>query len=228
MRTMMPWLKNTVGKKLVMAVTGFGTVGFVVVHLLGNSSVFIGPDGINAYAAKLHSLGPLVWLFRLMMIVLFSFHVFFGVQLTLENNRAKPDSYTVKRSLKATFAGKSMIWTGAIIGAFLIYHLLQFTFQVTNPEISAARNFDAAGRPDVFRMVVLSLQNFTISLLYVIGMGALVLHLTHGIQSFFQTFGLNNDRTLPVISRAGMVMALIIFLGYISIPLVIFLRIVKG
>ncbi len=224
----MSFLKSMVGRKIIMAVSGLVMVLFVAAHLLGNTSIFAGPDGINAYAHTLHELGPLVWTYRLVMIILFSLHVFYGIQLTLENDRAKPLGYAVDRSLSATFSGKTMIWTGSIIGVFLIYHLLQFTLQVTNPEIAAGRNLDAAGRPDVFHMVVFSFQRSLVSFIYVGSMVALGLHLTHGIQSFFQTLGLNNDRTLPALIKFGTFAALILFLGYIAIPLVIFAGIVKG
>jgi succinate dehydrogenase / fumarate reductase cytochrome b subunit len=148
--------------------------------------------------------------------------------LTLENDKAKPRGYAVKKNLSATFAGKNMIWTGSIIGVFLVYHLLHFTVQVTNPEISAGRNLDAAGRPDVFHMLVLSFQRAFIASIYVGAMIALALHLVHGIQSFFQTLGLNNDRTFPVIIKSGTFAAVIIFLGYIAIPIIILVGILKG
>jgi succinate dehydrogenase / fumarate reductase cytochrome b subunit len=224
----MQFLKSTVGRKLLMTVTGFAMLGFVTVHLLGNFSVYAGADGINAYASKLQGLGSFVWLFRLLMLTLFSVHVFFGIQLTLENRSAKPLSYAVKKTLSTTFAGKNMIWTGLILFAFLIYHLLHFTIHITNPEISSGVNIDASGRPDVFKMVVLSFQNTAISLIYIGAMTALVLHLFHGIQSLFQTLGLNNDRTMPVITKAGRIAAVVIFLGYIFIPIVIFAGILKG
>lgn len=224
----MGFLKSMVGRKIVMAVSGLMMVLFIVVHLLGNTSIFAGPNGINAYAMKLHELAPLVWSYRLIMLILVSLHIYYGIQLTLENDKAKPQAYAVKKSLTATFAGKSMIWTGLIIGAFLIYHLLHFTIQVTNPGISAVRNLDAAGRPDVFHMVVLSFQKALISLIYVGALIALAFHLTHGIQSFFQTLGLNNDRTFPVITKSGSLAALIILLGYVAIPIIIFMGILKG
>ncbi len=217
-----------IGRKIVMAVSGLMMVLFVVAHLLGNTTVFAGQNGINAYAARLHGLAPFVWIYRIVMIVLLSLHVFFGVQLTLENNRAKPGSYAVKKSLSASFAGKSMIWTGLIIGCFIIYHLLQFTFQVTDPAISAAENLDALGRPDVFHMVVYTLRNAAIALAYTGALVALAFHLVHGIQSFFQSLGLNNERTLHVIIKSAAVAAIIIFLGYVSIPVMIFTGILKG
>jgi succinate dehydrogenase / fumarate reductase cytochrome b subunit len=224
----MRFFKSMVGRKVVMAISGLMMVLFVAAHLLGNTSIFGGPDGINAYAAKLHEFGPLVWAYRLVMFVLLALHVYFGIQLTIENSRAKPRGYAVRRSLSATYAGKSMIWTGLVVGAFLIYHLLHFTIQVTNPEISAIRNFDAAGRPDVFHMVVLSFRKALIALVYAGALIALAFHLTHGIQSFFQTLGLNNDRTFPVITKSGTLAAIVIFLGYIAIPLIIFAGILKG
>jgi succinate dehydrogenase / fumarate reductase cytochrome b subunit len=224
----MQFLKSIVGRKIVMAISGLVMVLFVVAHVLGNSSIFAGPNGINAYAMKLHELGPFVWVYRLVMIIFFSLHVFYGIQLTLENGKAKPRGYAVKKNLSATFAGKNMIWTGSIIGVFLVYHLLHFTVQVTNPELSAGRNLDAAGRPDVFHMVVLSFQRAFIASIYVGAMIALALHLVHGIQSFFQTLGLNNDRTFPVIIKSGTFAAVIIFLGYIAIPIIILVGILKG
>ena len=224
----MSFLKSTVGRKLIMAITGSFMVVFVVIHLLGNSSVYIGPDGINSYAAKLHGLGPFVWIFRLVMLTLFSLHVIFGIQLTLENSAARPQQYAVRKTLRITFAGKTMIWTGLLIAAFLTYHLLHFTIQVTNPAISSQMNSDMTGRPDVYRMVVLSFQNSAIVGVYGLAMVGLGLHLSHGIQSFFQTFGLNTDRTMPVITRSGVLAALVLFAGYVAIPVIIVLGFLRA
>jgi len=222
----MPFFKSTIGRKIVMAVTGFMMVLFVVGHVIGNSTIYFGL--LNAYAEHLHALPPLIWLFRFFMFLMFSFHLLFGVQLTLENRAAKPEGYVMKKNLRATFASKNMIWTGLIIAAFLIYHLLHFTFQITNPEISSDRHLDVLGRPDVVKMVVFSFRNFFISSLYIGSMVVLAFHLTHGIQSFFQTSGLNNDRTFPAFTKAGTLAAVILSLGYIAIPVLIVTRIVKG
>ena len=217
-----------VGKKIVMAVSGLGMVLFVVAHLLGNTSIFAGPNGINAYAQKLHELAPVVWTYRLVMIVLVSLHVFYGIQLTIGNDRAKPQAYACRKSLSANFAGKNMVWTGTAIGVFLVYHLLHFTLQVTNSGISAGTNLDASGRPDVFHMVVLSFQKSLIVIVYIGAMSALFLHLYHGIQSLFQTLGLNNDRTFPVVVRSGTLAAVVLFIGYVAIPVIIFIGLLKG
>lgn len=204
---------------MVMAVTGGMMIFFITVHLLGNASVYAGPDGINAYAAKLHGLGPFVWLFRLFMLTMLLLHVFYGIQLTLENSGARPQRYKVKKELQSTLASRNMIWTGLLLGAFVLYHLLHFTFTVTNSEIAASRNLDPAGRPDVFMMVVLGFRSIAVSLVYVGAMVALGLHLLHGIQSLFQTLGLNSEGVFPVIVKAGTIAAVLFFLGYVSMPL---------
>ncbi|HEY5973342.1 MAG TPA: succinate dehydrogenase/fumarate reductase cytochrome b subunit, partial [Geobacteraceae bacterium] len=105
-------LQSVVGRKILMAISGQCMVLFAVVHMLGNSSIFIGPNGINAYAEHLHSLGPLVWVFRLIMLSLFGLHIIFGIQLSIENSGATPQAYAVTKHLKATFSSKNMIWTG--------------------------------------------------------------------------------------------------------------------
>ncbi len=215
-------LQNMVGRKIVMSVTGLAMVIFVIIHLLGNTSLFSGPDGINAYGKLLHSLGAFLWLVRLTMLSTLCLHIFFGIHLTLENRAAKPQRYAVRKDLSATLAGRNMIWTGLLIAIYLVYHLLHFTLEIIYPGLSAYQNPDAAGRPDIFMMVVLSFRNISIASLYVLAMGALTLHLSHGIQSMFQTLGLNNEKTLPAVIKIGTIAAMIIFLGYISIPVSIF------
>jgi succinate dehydrogenase / fumarate reductase cytochrome b subunit len=208
-----------------MAFTGQMMVLFVIVHLIGNSTVYI--RGLNAYAAALHALPVLVWAFRLFMAVVFCIHVYLGIVLTLENWKAKPGSYAVSSHISTTFAGRNMIWTGAIIVAFLIYHLLHFTLQIITPDLAATTHPDALGRPDVFMMVVSGFQQGVTAWFYVFFMGALLLHLYHGIQSSIQTWGLNNERSLPVITRGGQIAATILFLGYAAIPIVIVTGILK-
>ncbi len=211
-------LSNSVGRKVLMGVTGLFMLLFVVVHLLGNSSIFAGPDGINAYAEKLHALGPFVWAFRLFMVAVLVLHVIFGVLLTLENWGANPQKYAVKKMLKATFASETMIWTGLLLLSFIIYHLLQFTVRVT-PDVVLSN--DAKGRFDVFTMVRDSLRIVPIALIYIAAMVTLFLHLSHGIQSLFQSVGLNNDKTLPQYSALGKVLSVLFLVGYSAIPVLI-------
>jgi succinate dehydrogenase / fumarate reductase cytochrome b subunit len=222
----MKLLSASVGKKILMAITGQVLVLFVIAHIIGNSTIYF--DGLNSYAEHLHSLAALVWANRFVMLAVLAVHIFFGISLTLENSAAAPRAYAVSKALRATFASKNMIWTGLVIGVFLVYHLLHFTFQVTNPETAALSNMDAAGRPDVAAMVIAGFQNITISIIYIISMAALLLHLSHGIQSTFQSLGLNNDNTLPVFEKAGSVIAYILFIAFILIPVVIVIGLMKG
>lgn len=210
--------KNIVGRKIIMSITGLVMSFYVIMHLLGNMSVFSGPDGINAYAKMLHSLGPLLWAVRLIMLGALCLHMVFAIQLTLENRSSRGQKYVVSRHLSATFAGKNMIWTGSLIALYLGYHLLHFTVQVISPEYSATRNLDALGRPDVFSMVVNNFRSSVVSITYIAAMAAVGLHLSHGLQSMVQTVGLNNERTLPTLVKIGAAAALVLFLGYAAIP----------
>jgi succinate dehydrogenase / fumarate reductase cytochrome b subunit len=206
-----------------MAVTGLMMVLFVVMHLLGNLSIFAGANGINAYAEKLHALGPLVWVTRVVMLVAVLAHLVLSIQITLENEAANPTKYAVDRSLRATFAGKSMIWTGLLLAVFIGYHLLHFTIRALPGMVLGT---DALGRFDVYAMVADAFHKASIALVYVIGMVALFLHLSHGVQSLFQTLGLSNDKTLPAYGAGGKVLSTIFLIGYGAIPVLILIGLV--
>lgn len=217
-------LKSSVGRKILMSITGQLLIIFVLIHLIGNSTIFFGANGINAYAEHLHSLPPLVWAFRLFMLAAVAVHICYGVTLTLENRAANPGAYAVKKQLKASFASENMIWTGLLLLCFIVYHLVQFTIHGT-PDIVVG--MDAANRVDVFKMVVTSFGHALISLTYMLAMVMLFLHLSHGIPSFLQTMGWNNDKTIPVFGTGGKVVAAVLMLAYISIPAVILAGLLK-
>jgi succinate dehydrogenase / fumarate reductase, cytochrome b subunit len=214
----MQFSTSSVGRQILMAVSGIFMLLFVIGHLLGNLTIFAGPDVINSYADKLHRLGPFLWAERLIMLAMLIIHVVFGILLTLENRTAKPDKYAVDRMLSATFAGRSMIWTGLLLLLFVVYHLLQFTFHVIPGVVTPT---DAKGRFDVFAMVIAGLRSAPIALVYVATMVILFLHLSHGVQSIPQTLGWSNDRTRPRFEAAGKGLAWILLLSYCSIPVAI-------
>ena len=220
---------SSIGRKILMAITGFSMVLFAIIHLLGNSSIFGWlPGGINAYAHHLHSMpAPVIIGFRLGLLVMFCVHIWYGIQLTMENRGGRPQQYAVKATQKATFASENMIWTGLLLLAFVLYHLAHFTFQVISPETAALSHPDALGNPNVLGMVVAAFQKMFTSLIYVGAMVVLFLHLSHGIQSFFQTMGWSNDCVQPIIVKAGTLVALVLFLGYVAVPLTILMRILK-
>ncbi len=216
---------STVAKKLMMAATGQLMLLFVILHVAGNSTIFF--SGLNAYAAQLRAFPPLLWAFRLVMLAAVLLHVYYAVQLTLENSEARPGRYAVQEPRSSTFGSRNMIWTGALIGTFLVYHLLQFTFQVTDPATSSVNNLDAAGRPDVNAMVVAGLGRGWTAVAYLAALTALWLHLDHGIQSSFQTWGLNGERSFPVIRKGSGIAAFLLLLAYAAIPLAVVAELLK-
>jgi succinate dehydrogenase / fumarate reductase cytochrome b subunit len=211
-------LSDSIGRKVVMAITGLLMVLFLVGHLLGNLTIFAGPNGINTYAEKLHALGPVVWGTRVVMLVAVLLHLVISIQITMENSEANPTKYAVDRFLKATFASKTMIYTGLILGCFVVVHLLHFTIRVT-PGVVVGN--DALNRFDVYTMVYQAFSGAVTALLYVVCMIALFLHLSHGVQSTFQSLGLNNDKTAPRFGVFGRTLSAIFLIGYGAIPVLI-------
>ncbi len=216
---------NTVARKLLMAFTGWLMIVFVILHVMGNSTIYF--SELNAYAAALRAFPPFLWAIRLVMLAAVVIHVYLGIVITLENRRAKSQPSVVKQDLASSFAGRNMIWTGSAVGAFLVYHLLHFTFQVIDPSTAAVKHPDSLGRPDVLLMVVRAFGHLGIAALYLTGVAALLLHLTHGIQSSFQTWGLNSERTFPAVQKGGVAVAILLFMAYAAIPVVIVLGLLK-
>jgi succinate dehydrogenase / fumarate reductase cytochrome b subunit len=214
----MSLLTSSVGRKVLMAVSGFFLLGFIVAHLIGNSTIFVGAGWINAYAEHLHDLGPFVWVFRSFMLLMLCVHILMAVILTLENWGANPGKYAVSKKLKVTFASNTMIWTGLLLLTFLVGHLLQFTVRMTPDIVLAA---DEVGRFDVFTMVVSSLQVTMIAAIYIFAMVVLFLHTSHGIQSFLQSLGLSNDKLQPKYTLAGKLISALFLVGYGAIPVLI-------
>ncbi len=208
-----------------MAVSGLVLFGFIVGHLLGNLQVFIGQDAINRYSEFLKSTGELLWAARLFLLAMIGVHIWTSVQLTIENNAARPASYVSKKYVKASLSSRTMIWSGVVILAFVIYHLLEFTFIKVHPEWG--NQVDAKGRHDVYSMLVRSFQQPLISFFYVLSVFLLCFHLSHGISSALQSLGLHNKTTRSILSIWGPRVAWLIFAGYASIPLAVQVGFVK-
>lgn len=208
-----------------MAITGLLLFGFVVGHLLGNLTIFIGPDAINAYAKKLKSLGPGLWVMRFGLLAIVGLHIFTAIRITLENRAARPIGYAQKKNVETTYAARTMMLSGFIVLAYIIYHLLHFTVQVVHSDY--AQHTDAMGRHDVYSMVVLSFQQPLITLVYIVAMALLCFHLSHGISSLLQSLGLTNEKRIPLFKKIGIAISVLIFIGYASIPASVLLGIVK-
>ena len=219
------WARSSIGKKILMSVSGLMLIGFIIMHLLGNLLIFRGPDALNAYAEKLRHYGALLWVARGTLMAAIIVHSITSIQLARENRRARPQTYAQYQPQTTTLAARTMLVSGVLILAYLVYHLLHFTFKVTNPGVS--HGIDALGRHDIYTMVVSSFRDPRIVAVYVIGVGTVCAHLSHGIGSVPQTLGLSNERTIPVMAWAGRIASAIIFLGYISIPLSVLVGVVK-
>jgi succinate dehydrogenase / fumarate reductase cytochrome b subunit len=199
-----------------MAVTGFIAFGFVFGHMLGNLQIFIGQDQMNTYAEKLQALGPVLWMIRGFMLLAILVHIWFGIKLKLENYSARPIGYQTKATVKATLASRTMIWTGIIILTFVVYHLMHYTIRVTNPEFSTL--IDPLGRKDVYTMVIMGFKNPYVSAFYIVAVGLLSYHLSHGVASMFQSLGLNSDKWQTRLHKIAWALTIILFVGYASIP----------
>lgn len=218
------FVRSSVGKKVLMAVTGLLLLGFVIGHAIGNLFIFLGPDALNSYAEKLRHLGALLWVVRTVLLAAVLLHIWASIVVTLENKNARPIEYELKKTIRTTWPKKTMMLSGLFLAGFIVFHLLHFTFRVTHPDISHLE--DVLGRPDVYSMVVLSFQNVYLSLFYVAAMAFLCLHLAHGASSWLQTLGWNNERTLPFFEWAGTWIAAALFVGYASVPLSICLGLI--
>jgi succinate dehydrogenase / fumarate reductase cytochrome b subunit len=214
-------LESSVGRKLAMALTGIFLLNFLVVHAVGNSTIYAGL--LNAYAQHLHVFPLAVWVFRAVFLAVVLLHAWQGVTLTLENRAAKPVGYAVTVHRASTVSSRTMIWTGLTLAAFLLFHALHVTVQVVHPEASALAHPDAAGRPDVARMAVLGFRHAGTTAVYVVAMAALGMHLFHGAQSSAQTLGLNSPRSFAGLQRAGRLLALALALFLVSIPVTVLL-----
>jgi len=221
----MRWYKTSLGKKFIMAITGLLMVLFVIAHMLGNMTTFGGANGLNAYAEHLRVFPPGLYAFRAVMALAFLLHVYMGISLYLENKAARPVDYAKKQNDKTTFSALTMFWTGLLLGAFVIYHLLHFTLHAIPGVVTGE---DAMGRFDVFGMVSAAFHQFPTAFVYVVAMVILLLHLRHGIQSFFQSLGLTNDSTQPGLITGGRWVAGVLAIGFLIIPVLLFFNAIGG
>ena len=226
MNILSAFYRSSVGKKIIVAITGIILILFVIGHLLGNLQIFIGPDWINGYSQHLHDLGPLLWLIRLFLLATVIIHIYVTIQLAIENRRARPEPYMDKRYVKATFASRHMVMSGLIVLAFIAYHLAHFTFRKTDPRFALLKP-DPLGHYDVYSMMVYGFQNYFVSGFYMLGLFLLALHLSHGSSSFFQSLGLNDKKMTPRLAVGARVFAWLLFVGYTSIPVAILLGLIK-
>jgi succinate dehydrogenase / fumarate reductase cytochrome b subunit len=203
-----------------MAITGLGLYGFVIIHLLGNLQIFLGPTRINAYAYALKSTPPLLWGGRIVLFVLFVLHIAAAWQLTRGNWKARPQGYAVGKPVASTFAQRTIVVSGLVILVFVLFHLAHFTLGWVNSQYLQYQD-PITLHHDVRRMMIEGFSNPLVVLFYVVAMGLLMLHLSHGVNSTFQSLGLRSKKTYDFFKKLAQVSALLIFLGNCAIPLAI-------
>lgn len=214
--------QTMVGKKVVMAVTGFILVGFVVAHMLGNLKVFLGAKAIDTYAAFLREIGEpllpyslLLWVARIILLTSVVLHIVAAVELTAMNWTARPDGYLDKQSLATTYASRTMRWSGVILALFVVYHLLHLTVGAVGFKPGEFEHLS------VHRNLVAGFSVWYVSLFYILAMAALCLHLDHGVWSMFQSLGLCNARLTPALRALSRAVGLVVFAGFISVPVAV-------
>jgi succinate dehydrogenase / fumarate reductase cytochrome b subunit len=197
--------RSSVGKKSIMAASGLLLSLFLLTHLIGNSVSFLGREAFNAYAAKLHSVGNLIYIFETGLLTLFLIHIITGVILYLENLQARPSRYSVNSSEGGrSWGSRTMPYTGAIIFVFIIVHLLNFHF--TDKSVPVA---------DLVREL---LSRPPLAFFYIVSLLAVALHLSHGAWSLFQSMGLNHDKYNRLLLKGALVFSILMGAVFILIP----------
>jgi succinate dehydrogenase / fumarate reductase cytochrome b subunit len=200
-------LGSSVGKKIMMAVTGLCLIGFLAVHLLGNFMAFAGAEAFNGYAAKLHSLQPYLSVFNIGLAMLGLVHIVIGTLLFFQNLKARPTGYHVYKDPGGrTIGSNTMPYTGVLILIFVISHLLKFTF------------VDKTATP-IYQQMAAAFANPVWVLIYVVAMVIVAVHISHGFWSMFQTFGINHPRYMPLVMKLGLVVTVIFGLGFGILPI---------
>ena len=205
--------RSTVGKKIVMAVTGLIMIGFLITHVAANLLAFAGPARINAYSAFLHSAGELLWVARAVLVLSVVLHVIAAVQLTATDRAARPVGYTRQEFRAATLASRTMRWGGLVLLVFLVYHLLHMTVGTVHPSFTPH---------DPYQNVVTGLVVPWVAAFYVVAMVALGLHLFHGTWSAFRTLGVQPPSGDPLRRRAVTAFAVLVAGGFAAIPIAVY------
>ena len=210
-------MRSTVGLKLAVGLTGALLSAFVLGHMLGNLQVFVGPEAFNAYAAMLQGMPGPLWGARLGLLAAWAIHIWGNLELLSRNKAARPVDYAAQKPLKSTLSSRTMLLSGLILLAFIVYHLAHFTLGWVHGEHRGLT--DELGRHDAYSMLVLSFQQPLIAVAYLIAMGLLFMHLAHGAASIFQTAGVRRLDWSKAISGFGHLFGAFVALGNIAIVL---------
>jgi succinate dehydrogenase / fumarate reductase, cytochrome b subunit len=215
------WLlwDSSVGKKVVMAVTGLIMVAYLLTHVLANLLVFQGPSRINAYSAFLHGTGGALWAARLVLFGSLLLHVVAAVQLAARRGEARPVAYAGGRKPQvSTWASRSIRWGGGLILVFLIYHILHLTIGTAHPDFVEG---------DPYHNVATGFHHPVVVGVYLVALAAVGLHLYHGVWSSGRSLGMSPPSPNPLRRTVAMVLALLVWLGFTVIPLAVYAGVIR-
>lgn len=230
-RSFSAYWTSSIGKKFIVAVTGIALVLFLAGHMSGNLLVFAGREPFNDYALFLHHAlhGAGIWIARIGLLIALVLHVVATIALT-RDNRAARIPYQFPNTIKASKSSRIMIWTGLTILFFLIYHLLHFTVHAGNTYgsyVDAAYLAETGeSRHDAWKMVIDGFRVWYVSVFYIIAVSVLCSHLGHGVASIFQTLGINSKRSRGLIEKFSWAYAIVIWLGFIAVPISVLIGLV--
>jgi succinate dehydrogenase / fumarate reductase cytochrome b subunit len=213
---------TTIGKKVVMAVSGLALYGFVIAHMLGNLQVFLGPEKLNAYAEKLQSLGPVLWMFRAGLLLAVVAHVTAALQLVVATGSARPVGYRVKKNTVTSYSALTMKFGGIALLLFIVYHIAHFT--APGLAMSGAYHHQAH---DVYANVVNGFKVPWVTAIYVVAQIFLGMHLYHGSWSLFQTLGFNHPKYNEARKFLAQTIGVLVAVGNISIPIAVLAGVVR-
>lgn len=216
------FLGSSIGRKVIMAVTGVILVGFVLGHLAGNLQVFLpdGPHAMKQYALFLRSLlhGAGLWIARGTLLVAVALHIWSATSLTLDSRAARSVGYREWQAREATYASRTMRWSGVIVLFFVVYHLLHFTVGSVHPDFVEL---------DPYHNLVTGFQSVPASLFYIVAMILLGLHLRHGVWSMAQTLGLSHPRYKKLAQGAAAAFAAVVVIGNCAFPIAVLTGLIK-
>jgi succinate dehydrogenase / fumarate reductase cytochrome b subunit len=211
--------ESAIGRKALMAASGLVLFGWLVGHLLGNLLAFEGEERLDGYAEFLRSVPALLWTARLVLLAAALVHVVAALQLWVERRRARPVAYAQWRATGSSLASRTMLWSGALVLGFAVYHLLDLTFGPANPDFREG---------EVFHNLVASLGRAAAAGFYVVAVAGLGVHLWHGLWSMFQSLGLASRGAMTGMKRSAAVLAVVTALGFAAVPLAVLLGVVGG
>lgn len=217
--------RSSVFRKQIVAVTGLIWVGFIFMHMAANLLLFLGPEALNGYSEMLHAIPELLWMARLVLVAAFVLHVTFTVILVVENRSARSHRYEVLHSHGETnFVKKTMILSGLLVFFFVFIHLTDFTLPAKTGPDTVIAGQEGEVSYGLYGLVWNAFGSVPRALFYILIMVLVGMHLSHGIQSLFQTIGFFHDRYTPLIRRASIVLGVIVAVGFILVPLYVIFR----